>query len=176
MRKKRECILGLDLSLRAAAGAVLRPDWQPGDWDIPTHVAGYPIEAANRSPEASAQRLWFIAEELLAFAKEHNVTSVFVEDAAYGLAGRSGVVLAELAGAVKYAFRARLKLVVVPVNASTVRKYFLGKLPRKNHAAAVYDALTSIGCPLKTSDEKDAFAVANYGRTELGLPGITVAC
>jgi hypothetical protein len=99
---------------------------------------------------------------------------VYVEDYAFGLTQNRAHELAEMTGMVKMSFY-QAGMLVRPVNQSTVRKYFLGKLPPKDRAGAVHSALKGMGAPWHSSDVGDAFVVANYGRTELGLPGVTLA-
>jgi hypothetical protein len=174
MRTRKEVVVGLDLSLRSAAAVALNPSWVPGTWNIPTSVVGYGIKAAT--PEQRSARLVEIADALIVFAKRERATHVFVEDYAYGLAGLGGMMLAELGGAVKFLFYKQLGLVVTPVNVSTARKYFLGKLPPKDRAAITHRTMLELGCPFKTSDERDALLIASYGRTEVGLPGLACPC
>lgn len=168
-------ILGMDLSLRSTGAVVLPAGWAPGPnmFDVPSSNHGY--ELKNPTHQDRLVRNATIVRGLLAFAREHKVTHAFVEDHAYGLSGQQGVVLAELTGAVKVVFLRMLGLGVVPLNQSIVRKYFLGKLPRDGRAIATHRALRDIGCPWEDSDRGDAYLVANFGRTELGLPGLTMA-
>ncbi len=169
--------MGLDLSLRRSAVCFI-----PGDWEVFVHgevnwgalktmTVGQDLKK-DSSPEEKADRLVKIAGSISEWISETSV--VFVEDYAYGMAGQSGMMLGELGGAVKYALRYDVKLGVRPVNQSTARKFLLGKLPQKDRAAVVVAQLEEWGCPFATSDEKDAFTIANYGRTELGMPGLTL--
>lgn len=173
-RRRSFVVLGLDLSLRSAAGCALGANWRPGEWGAQTLVCGSGL-TVTATPAERAARLHDVAHRLASFAASVRADAVFVEDYAYGLAGRGGMMLAELGGAVKFEFH-RLGLPpVVPVNASTARKYLLGaRMPRKGAAVATHRLLGELGCPFGTSDERDAFVVANYGRTELGLPGLTL--
>lgn len=166
--------MGLDLSLRSSAACVIEEFWKPGEWadGIATKVVGYGIK--EKTPFDSATRLVNIVTVLVDFARWTRPAYVYVEDYAYGLAGRSGMVLAELGGAVKYRFMEELGVTVVPVNMSTARKYLLGKLPPRDRVEMTHRHMNEIGCPFGTSDEKDAWIVANYGRTEAGLPGLSL--
>lgn len=173
MKGNRCGTVGLDLSLRSTAVAFIPDDWTPGDWNaVCTMSTGYPLPKGV-DHKARAQRLHFIATELTSWIGPFPKMRVYVEDYAYGLAGQSGMVLGELGGAVKLALYA-IGHVVVPVNQSTVRKYLLGKLPPKDRGAATIQALKDFGAEFPNSDEADAFVVANYARTEHGLPGLTL--
>lgn len=145
---------------------------------------GYPLPKGI-DHAARIQRIFHIARELAEWiGPSDNVvlgklgfdvdacTRVYVEDYAYGSIHR-GMDLGELGGAVKVALF-QLGHVVVPVNQSTARKYLLGKLPQKDRGSAVAVALKDWGADFPNSDEGDAFVVANYARTEHGLPGLTL--
>lgn len=168
-------VVGIDPSLRATAAVLLAPTWRPGDWTMPVERAGYDLQRAT--PLQLAERLHVIAERMVSFVRVHRATHVFIEDYAFGMAGSSNAItlLAELGGGIKVELFGQLGLAAVPVNQSTVRKYFLGKLPPKDRAAAVHTALRRVGAPWATSDPGDAFLVASFGRSELGLPGMTLA-
>jgi hypothetical protein len=166
-------VIGIDLSLRRTAAVHLPADWIPGTWDGVQSMVSEQEGVEGRDPEAHAYRLHAIAERLATFIGVCKVKHVYCEDHAYGLAGRGGVTLAELAGAVKGRLFAR-GVVVIPVNMMTARKLLLGKLPRKGAATAVQDALKQMGSPFEGSDEGDAWTVANWGRTELGMAGVTL--
>lgn len=174
MRRPRN-VLGLDLSLRSSGAVVLRTGWCPGPamFDVPVMSTGYELKAPG--PLQTVVRLASIVSDLARFADAHGVTHAYVEDLAYGLAGQQGARLAGLADVVRVGLYERLGLVVVPVNQNTVRKFFLGKLPPRDRAGATHAKLRELGCPWDRSDYGDAFLVASYGRTELGLTGLTVA-
>lgn len=172
-------IVGLDLSLTCAAAVYLPPDWVPGDWDtVKVMTAGYGV--AGNDPGDRIKRLSLIASAITEFVRVHLDPGlhahrrVFVEDYAYGMAGKSGMALGELGGAVKTQIWDRCNLTTVPVNNMTARKYFLGKLPRKGAAMEVHRVLGELGWPhAKTADPGDALIVANFGRSECGLPGLS---
>lgn len=171
--RKAPRVLGLDLSLRATAAVLLPEDWDPASpdrWDVPSAVFGYSLEKAT--PREELERLAEIAQGVAVFAVNHRITHAYVEGAAYGLSARSGVRLAELAGAVKVVLFDLTDVVAVPVSSTTVRKFFLGKLPRKGAAEATHARLKELGCPWEGSDRGDAILLASYGRSGLGLPGL----
>ena len=179
--RKRQVVLrdvvGLDLSLRRSAACFIPADWEPFvhgevNWRaLKTMTVGHDLKK-DATPKEKAARLGKIASSISEWVSEQ--AEVAFEDYAYGMAGHSGMMLAELGGAVKYALYTDLNIGVVPVNQSTARKFLLGKLPQKDRASVVVAKLEEWGCPFATSDEKDAFVIANYWRTELGMPGLTL--
>ncbi len=190
-------VIGLDLSLRSAAAVYIPAKWscsKKDSWSekaLPRVVAGYELKGDD--PGERIDRICEIVEAIESFVRRFESLgnndqlltrlrlpqlarlSVYQEDYAFGLAGRSGMRIAELGGAVKQALRSRLNLVVKPVNISTARKYLLGDgFKMKGSAALALNTLKAAGASFRTSDEADAFIVANYGRTEVGLPGIAL--
>lgn len=172
-------VMGLDLSLRHTSAVYLSPRWRVGKWSqVPIVRAGE--ELKNPIPFTEVRRLDAIVNVLEAFyrkfADREFPTQVYVEDYAYGLAGRSGMKLGELGGAVKRSFFHSFGVTLIPVNISTARKFFLGKIPRGKGAAAsaVHGALQRLKWPHIDSDPGDAFVIANYARTEHGLRGLAI--
>lgn len=176
-------VIGFDLSLLNSAAVLIPGDWDPTkcDWNRLMYTrVGYPIAKPGKDgPELRARRILHIVTELMAWMGLPP-KRVYVEDYAYGMAGGSASItgLAELGGALKFEL-IRRGCVVDPVNQSTARKFLLGKLPPKDRAIAVHKVLEDCGCPWSRegegSDPGDAFVVANYARTELGLPALTIA-
>ncbi len=171
-------VVGLDLSLTRSAACFIPADWEPFlhgevNWGaLRTMTVGHPLKK-DASPEEKADRLMRIAGSISEWISETSV--VAIEDYAYGLSGNSGMMLGELGGAVKYALWCDLKIGVQVVNQSTARKFLLGKLPPRDRAMVVVAQLEEWGCPFETVDAKDAFVIASYYRTELGMPGLTLA-
>jgi len=158
-------IMGLDLSPTASAAFSAPLDWD-GDWRRTARLTVGESLPRDASDTARARRCETIATRLVAFAKQHNVTQIWIEgyafsraDQAHSIAEVSGVVRLELV-------RAGLEIRSVP--ASSVRKLLLGKVPRSQAKAAVYAAFKAAGAPIETFDEGDALAVANYGLSENG--------
>lgn len=188
-------VLGLDLSLTAAAAVVLPADWEPGDWNLPSLVVA-PPEPEEDADAFHARRTGVIANALLRFAVEHCVTHVYVEDYAYSPQATRGRAVAELGGVVKDYFLRRTRvawaalkqplvprppheLIVHPVNMAAARKALLGHVPSKRTSGVavkdyVNEKLARMGASFGTMDEGDAFVVANYGRALLGLPYVGV--
>jgi hypothetical protein len=173
-------VVGLDLSLRRPAVAIMLPAWTP---ERPTKnllLKAFEHEGVkDMDPAISVQRNMSINNRILEFFYDHlpvGPMNVFVEDYAYGMAAGSSraLQLAELAGIVKLSVWTTFGVVVKPINSTIARKMFLGKLPKGKGAAqkAVQDAAIALGMVPKGSgsDEADAFVVANAGRAELGFP------
>ena len=69
------------------------------------------------------------------------------------------------------------RFALVVLAAQRTRALMKGATPlvqSKNKAAVVHAALIEAGAPWKQSDERDAFLVASYARTELGMPGLSL--
>lgn len=165
-------IVGLDLSLRGAAAVFIPVRWTPGDWSkLKSRRIGLELPA-GASHLSRVDRLTTIADVLVNFAVFGDSPIVYVEDYAYGLAAQGGMRIAELGGVVKAAF-ARKRLEVTPVNISTARKLFLGKLPSKGSAVVTHKMLREMQFPFETSDEGDAFVVANWALESLGRTAIS---
>ncbi len=171
-------VVGLDLSLSHTGIVVLPVDWEPSPrpWVMNYGHAGSSLSDVASAAD-KAMRLRSIVQEICSYVFDpgNKVVVVFCEDHAYGLAGKRGIQLAELHGAVKYGLL-RLGVVVIPVNVSRVRRLLLGKRGNaKGVKKEVFRRLKAAGAPFDSDDLSDAFAVANFGRSELGLSAMTLA-
>ena len=90
---------------------------------------------------------------------------IFIEDYAWGKAKKNEsnvVTLAEISGLVKYIMWKLVKRMPIPVNPSVVKKWATG-----NHQAHKDDiklgCYKKYGIEFKTSDEADAYAIADFG-------------
>lgn len=159
-------LLGLDLSLTAAAAVAVPLDWD-GDWRrVESTVVGMPLRRDATDAER-ARRTETIAAQLVAFARAHCVTQAVIEGYAYA-ATHQAHALGELGGVVRLELvRAGVEIRTVPV--ASARKLLLGRLPRSGPKLAVCHALRAAGCPSEWGlDELDAFCVANWLLSELG--------
>jgi Holliday junction resolvasome RuvABC endonuclease subunit len=170
---KRIVILGLDLSLRRPAAVVIPDGWELGRWDDLARLSFEPFEVA--SDRERYQRIGGIVARLIGFARERQVTYAFVEQYAFSKSSSSVTKLAELGGHARVEFLRRTGLVLRPVVASQARRQLLGALPRKDAKLVVQLALGAAGAPFPNDDECDAFTVANFGLTELGLVALSLA-
>lgn len=174
-RSRARNVLGLDLSLSGSAAVLLPERWRPGSWDFPTERVGHRLPR-DASPEELADRLVDIVGALVFFARRYAAAHVFLEGGSYG---QQGLALEGLKGAVRFALRAELGLAARSVAPVTARKYLLGggKLPRGKGVvqALVHQRLRDAGAAWGPSDYGDAFVVASFGRTEIGLPGLVLA-
>jgi hypothetical protein len=190
-------VVGIDLSLTRSAAFYLPSNWKPGgSWaKVKTITVGYPLSKTASATQRDL-RIRTIVKALVAFLNEVPVgtrpdiyvtptkpmkaewswPAVYVEDYAYGLAGNSGIRLAELGGALKYAIAQECGVSVEPINMTTARKIFLGKIPKGKGAAqvAVHSTLKRMGFAYEGSDEGDAFVIANAGRSLLGMTAATI--
>jgi hypothetical protein len=178
MRRRTRSVAGIDLSLTGAAIVVIDAvRWAdaPGDWraiDYTSRV-GYKLEK-KATPQQKAERLDVIATEVIGTLRRFGVEngSAFVED--YSFAAPYGAhQLGEIGGVVRLGAH-RIGCTLRPVNHASARKVLLGVGTGKGIKEATHSALERAGYGemLRTGDELDAFVVANFGLSELGLPAL----
>lgn len=161
-------VVAFDLSLRSAAAIAVPLDFSDGlRWES-VRWATFGRELTQDAGEAArCGRMRDLATWAVAFAREHAAAVVFLEEQAFS---KNGAMARELAGAT-WTVRLALHDATVSVRlvtASAARKVFLGHA-RAGAKAAVQEALRGIGAPFAESgDVCDAFAVANYGASDLG--------
>jgi hypothetical protein len=162
-------VMGIDLS-QTGLGLVAIP----GDWDlhwdrIARTTVGRKLEK-GAPPWEAAERLEYLVEQTIAFARQHDVTHVFIEG--YPKGGRvfNLDMEAELGGALKLALRRELGLTAHTAQLSTARKLVLGKLPKADVKRITHAIVKSLGAiPFRTGDEIDAWVAGNLGMSMLGL-------
>jgi len=159
-------ILGLDLSLNAAAAVAVPANWDRVWSRVNTVVVGE-VLSTMATLEERARRTQSIARKLCAFARQHNVTHAWIEDYAFSRKSASVHALAELGGVVKLAL-AEEGIVLERANMGTARKLLLGMGRGKGIKLAVYDAWLAAGRRFESLDESDAMACANLGLSHLG--------
>ena len=158
-------LLGLDLSLTAAAAVAVPLDWD-GDWSrVHSVVVGEPLHRTATDAER-ARRTETIASRLVAFAQAERATTAFIEGYAYGLR-TSAHSLGELGGVVRLEL-VRAGVEIRTANMGSSRRMLLGACPKKGAKVAVYSTLRAAGATFETLDESDAFTCANFGLSELG--------
>ncbi|GAC1450170.1 MAG: hypothetical protein PVSMB8_09260 [Vulcanimicrobiaceae bacterium] len=190
---KQIAVVGFDLSLRAPAACMIPPGW-----DCSFTKSGIKVAHLNEDKGANLQhekiRAYRIAQiaswalDFIAKYDEEFETCVgYVEDYAFGSQSRSVTGLAELRGVVqnhmsecrdlpRRSFASRRDGLLIPVSSTAWRKMLLGKLPREGAKVVAQAAIYSAGAPHTwTGDECDAMGVANYGRTEHGMPALSLA-
>src|SRR5262245_50249239 len=154
-------IVGLDLSLTATGMVALPLNWDRNWSRVKARtIVTYPGENA-------LDRLLHIAKCVSSFVAASQGESIFVED--YIKQGFNVGKLAELAGVVKVELRRVHGLTARPVNVSSARKLLIGSVPKGKLAKLiVLEACRSLGAKFEDDAQSDAFAVANYGLSELG--------
>ena len=162
-------ILGLDLSVRAAAAIAGPLSWD-GDWtQLSTKIVGEPLRK-GASERERIDRCVRLGVSLSAFAREHGVTDVYIEGYAYGQATAAHT-LGELGGLVRLGLM-RTGIDLHVANMSSSRKLMCGTIPRSADKKAVVQAtLRRAGAPaliLDSGDLCDAFVCLNWGMSELG--------
>lgn len=161
---KVETIVGLDLSLNAAAVCALPVNWQYQMAEIRTHVVGYGV-AKTDDEDARVERLDRIAASIVAFCKANKATHVAVEEYAFSQGQSRAHALGELGGVVKLEIRRAFGKAPLPIVASSARKLLLQKARMKGVKDKTYVVhnvrrLGSIAMRW-TDDEIDAFVIAN---------------
>lgn len=168
-------IVGLDLSLTAAAACALPKKWDHDMKSARTMVVGYGVSNAE-GEEARLERLDDIAEAIVKFCMMNHAVAVGVEDYAFSQGQSRAHALGEAGGVVKLEIYRRLQLTTIPIVASTARKTLLQKLPSPRGQKkgflkefVVRNVRRLKGPTLKwTDDEIDAFVIANHRRMLAG--------
>lgn len=149
----------------------------PTDWDLSWRRVRFETLAAPLKKTATARerldRLCALALGVRVWAIRVGATDVWAE--AVPTFGFNLIILAQLRTAVDLELYAESnrRLVAQDVNQSTARKFLLGKLPAENRKAHVSEGLKAAGAPFVDNDQADAFAVANWGLSELAAPCLT---
>jgi hypothetical protein len=197
-------VLGVDASLTRTALVLIPPGWVPGDWGClfvhEISIPGVPREHCRDDlefEEYRVDRLSCIAENAFEFVAQHFEMNRefrgFIESYAFSASSSSVTKLAELGGVLRVTFYNRMNLILAPVTASSARKLMLGRLPQKDQKLAAQGALYRAGFLSERQDPRlsaekratrwmkecgdacDALCIANAGRCDLGLLGLTLA-
>jgi hypothetical protein len=167
--KAATTVMGIDLS-QTGLGLVAIPHGWDLDWTkIARITVGRPLKK-GAPPWFAIERLVFLADECVAFARKHGVTHVWIE----GLPTHGGQFFAsgqleQVGGAVRYALWSELRLVSNTVPLNTGRKTVMGKLPRSDVKRIVHETIRSFSQLSDwTGDELDAWVAANHGVCLLG--------
>lgn len=169
IRRRPRVVVGLDLSLRAAAACSIPSDWN-FDWKrVRTAVFGESL-SINATARDHIKRMMRIASGVTKFCRDAGATSVFVESYAFGMRSSSSHGLAELGGVVKASLLSELGLSVDAVVASQARKTLLQRLPRKDIKKFVLRNARRLGEPVASwgDDEVDALVIANHALVLVG--------
>lgn len=159
---RRLVVVGLDLSLRAAAAAKVTVPWDGDLEDVRTHIVGADLPN-DASPEDVARRLQLIANKLADFCAGADV--VYVEEYAFSARASRAHSIGEVGGAVKLRLFERLGKAPRPIPPATARKTMLQKLPRAEVKPFVVRNVRRLGAPADkwTDDQIDAFVILNHG-------------
>jgi hypothetical protein len=182
----RWCI-GFDLSLSAPAAVALPLDWTPGDWARCKSWLGKPPTPKNQDDlrgqldRYDAIASWAVnaVRETLEWQPATTELDGFVEAYGFSKNNASASRIMESGGVVKMRLYEKFGLVLTPVTSSETRKLLLGFNPRKpkyDAKVVIQDALFNRAGAPKTWDDNqcDAFAVANFGLSNLGSVAMMV--
>lgn len=171
-----DTVLGLDLSLSGLGMAAI-----PTRWDLrrelvraKTLAMSLPKDATNRD---HTRRYAALARDVRAWASHVKATRVWIEDVQHFPRNRmkQGIQLVELRAAVRLELERECGLDVEFVASRETRTLLYGQdvprgLSEDVRKAWVLEPLLAIGLPLADHNQGDAFAVANWGLSELGAP------
>ena len=161
-------ILGLDLSLTSSGLCYIPDEWVPGDWDsLVTASVGLAKKQAD-----TIDRLIYIRDSILYFADSFHVSHVFIENYAFGKRFQAHQ-LGELGGVVRVGFVEKWGMYPVALSCLHARGWLFGKIARKDMKKIVVAGMKSAGFIRKTTDEVDAWVVANFGLSTLGKASVT---
>ncbi len=159
-------IVGLDLSLRNV-GMVAIPEAWDQEWKALDHET---FRTSTAGESSRTDTLIAIGTRVVDFCRRTEATHIYCEDYPRHLRSASVHTLAEVGGVVKARVREWTGLDVTPVNLSDARKLLLGRLPKADIAKrVVFEGLISCGAHFEDDHQADAFCVANWGLSELGL-------
>lgn len=175
-------VIGFDLSLTAPAAVAIPLDWRPGTWRRVESSLIRPPEPPKDAPlEWHMRRYITIAAWAVGFVSRFvGPRHVFRESYGFNQNTKNGSRIMESGGIACCDIYRRFGDVVRPVAASSARKFLLGFNPSKttghNAKVEVRAALYKAGASKKWDDNIcDAFVVTNFGLTEVGAVGLTVA-
>lgn len=162
-------IMGIDPSQTGLGYCII-----PEDWDLEAHrlVFGWIDGGSVKKTDPwrmHIERNMFLASQCVKAALDCEVTHVWMEMSL--TRGAFNVMpQARLAGYIEHALVSDCDLFPQLAHPSTVRKFLLGRLPTGKGMAktAVFNVVRELA-PISTTDEADAFAIANWGLSELGL-------
>lgn len=178
-RAPRPHVVGVDLSLRAAAACAIPLDWDRRGHDLRrlrTIVVGGELHDPTDELERVG-RLDRIERALVEFCREHRAVSVAVEQYAMGTGRQAHKhAIGEVGGAFKLGLFRRRGEVAQPLVASASRKVFAGKLPRAGVKKWIVAQAARLGPPVDgwTADEVDAFVTANHAYMLAGRQALTL--
>jgi hypothetical protein len=168
-------IVGLDLSLRAAALCAIPIGWDGANLGrIITCVFGGDLE--DPTLKMRMTRMHAIAEGVTRFCREHHVHRVFVEEYAFSKGSTNQATrVHESGGIVKYRLWRKLGLIAEPIVASSARKTLLTKCPQKGAKDFATKNIRRLEGSARdwTEDERDAFCIANHGMMLCGQVAMT---
>lgn len=165
-------VVGLDLSLQAAAACAIPLKWKEHDMlHTRTIVVGYGVKDSD-GEEVRLERLDKIAKALVEFCDNNHAVAIGVEDYAFSQGQSRAHALGEIGGVTKLALYKKLNVIPTPIVASTARKTLLQKLPGQRGMKkgfmkkfVAHNVRRLEGPTLKWGeDEIDAFVIANHRR------------
>ncbi len=162
-----DVVLGLDISTSGLGMVAV-----PTDWDLNwRRVRFYSLEYKLKKTATARDRmdrLRALSLDVRTWAIRVGATKAWAE--ACPTFGHNIMVLAKLRCAIELELYRETNLILEDAQQSSVRQFLLGRFPPCDRKAAVSEALKVAGDPFEDDDQRDAFAVANWGLSELGAP------
>ena len=173
---REKIIVGLDLSLSAAACACVSLPWDGSIAAVRTLIVGRKLPN-DAPPEAQVRRLDDVSNEICRFCA--GADAVYVEEYAFSQGQSRAHALGELGGVAKVRLLERCGLVAIPVHNNTARKTLLQHVPSARGKPKGF-VKKWVLCNVRrlggqaatwTDDQVDAFVVMNEGiAREGGIP------
>jgi len=170
-------VVGLDLSLRAAAACALPFPWDLDLAKVRMMRTGSSLKL-DATPKEHAERNAQIAHDVCVFCVNVRMKHLAVEEYAFSASGARARAIAEMVGVVKHEVLEMFDMGLPPIPPATARKVLLQKLPRADVKEFTYRNVRRLGGPALewTEDEVDAFVIANTvlmhaGGTAMTFPG-----
>ncbi len=163
-------IVGVDSSITALGLAAIPGDWAANDW---ARIQARTI--VTKPGSVDVMRFEHLARCVVSFCETVGADEVFIEDSSVW--GGTTKRLCTLSGGIEHELYAKLAIIPRRVNVTSARKLLLGSVPRQQGVAkvVVQESLRSLGAHFEDDAQADAFAVANFGRSELGLWAVCAA-
>lgn len=170
--KPKAHVVGIDLSLRAAAACALPFPWDHDLGKVRMLKAGYALNQQSTAKE-KAQRIAQLAHDISLFCLNVKARRIGIEDYAYSASSAHQHQTFECGGVVKDRVLELLDLEVHAITAAAARKTLLGVVPRLGRGQTkpwVIRNVKRLGGPTAewTDDECDAFVVANRVLADAG--------
>ncbi len=162
-------IVGIDSSMLALGLCAVPNDFTLGDW---SRVKARTI--VTKPGTHDIIRFEHLAHCVVSFCASVEPDEIFIEDALVYRGNTKRI--CKLSGIIEHEIYRNLAILPRLVNVSSARKLLLGSVPQRDLAKKVVEeSLRSLGAHFEDDAQADAFCVANFGRSEMGLWALAAA-